>query len=679
MLLDALELALGDPGHDHAPAVFEECAGDRGAEAAGPSGDEDGAIAHSLHTSDVRARPYGLLRARTRPHRRTGSGPGPARARRRAAHAARRHAVAQALPRRPQRPARGHRARARDRGCASCARPAGPSTCAAATRSTRASEHRSRCTRSARPRRAPSPSPTSSTGRRTRPRRWSSRCASSSPPCRTRTCTRCSTACSGRAPPTWELYRRAPAAKLYHQAYVHGLLEHCLTVAQGVSAMASTFPGIDRDVAVTGALLHDIGKLEAYTADAAGHRPHRCRAPAGRDPAGLLPHPPRHRGPARASRPRPRRRCCTSSSATTARSSTAARWCPCTREAWLVHMIDNLGGKLGSFDRLEKGLAPGSAWTGSIAASAPAPTSGRSPPSPSAAPLRRRPGDRPGVRPDRSSVGASGRSRGCPPPPRALGTGHPGFRGGGRATSIMRPRERMQDRPRRADHREVMRLARPILAVLLLLLALAPAASAHDEAEPNHRDTPATSPARTSAARSRVAALARTLAPDLPQFLPTTWCGTRADRRRHRPRRLPGHAASDQGRLRLRAATRPTTSTAGGLAAGRRLAHRAVPGAADGRPARAALRHGHRVRPAVRRHPGRAPAQQPHATTPSTASTTSTPWPTRSRRLRPATTRATCSSWPRASPTTTDGVAASRRRSSPTSRPDAATSTTPAG
>ena len=46
VLLDALELALGDPGHDHAPAVLEERAGDRGAEAAGPSGDEDGAIAH---------------------------------------------------------------------------------------------------------------------------------------------------------------------------------------------------------------------------------------------------------------------------------------------------------------------------------------------------------------------------------------------------------------------------------------------------------------------------------------------------------------------------------------------------------------------------------------------------------------------------------------------------------
>ena len=32
---------------------------------------------------------------------------------------------------------------------------------------------------------------------------------------------------------------------------------------------------------------------------------------------------------------------------------------PCTREATVVHAIDNLGGKLGSFDRLEKGLQDG--------------------------------------------------------------------------------------------------------------------------------------------------------------------------------------------------------------------------------------------------------------------------------------------------------------------------------
>jgi len=29
-----------------------------------------------------------------------------------------------------------------------------------------------------------------------------------------------------------------------------------------------------------------------------------------------------------------------------------------------VHMIDNLGGRLGSFDRLERGLAPGRRWSG---------------------------------------------------------------------------------------------------------------------------------------------------------------------------------------------------------------------------------------------------------------------------------------------------------------------------
>ncbi len=67
----------------------------------------------------------------------------------------------------------------------------------------------------------------------------------------------------------WAGYRTAPAAKYYHQAYPHGLLEHCLGVAQAVSAISATFAGIDRDVAVTGALLHDIGKLEAYTDDAA--------------------------------------------------------------------------------------------------------------------------------------------------------------------------------------------------------------------------------------------------------------------------------------------------------------------------------------------------------------------------------------------------------------------------
>ncbi|MBV9048956.1 MAG: hypothetical protein JOY58_11840, partial [Solirubrobacterales bacterium] len=36
---------------------------------------------------------------------------------------------------------------------------------------------------------------------------------------------------------------------------------------------------------------------------------------------------------------------------------------PCTREATLVHMIDNLGGRLGSFDRLEKLVPAGEQWS----------------------------------------------------------------------------------------------------------------------------------------------------------------------------------------------------------------------------------------------------------------------------------------------------------------------------
>jgi 3'-5' exoribonuclease len=166
----------------------------------------------------------------------------------------------------------------------------------------------------------------------------------------------------GEGTPTWERYRCAPAAKLFHQAYAHGLLEHSLTVAQGVSAMAATFPGIDRDVAVTGALLHDIGKLEAYTADPQAIDLTDAGRLVGEIPLGYytvrraieeLPGFPReaaqavlhiilaHHGALEHGSP----------------------VVPCTREATLVHFIDNLGGNLGSFDRIEKALADGASWS----------------------------------------------------------------------------------------------------------------------------------------------------------------------------------------------------------------------------------------------------------------------------------------------------------------------------
>src|SRR4029450_12023924 len=60
----------------------------------------------------------------------------------------------------------------------------------------------------------------------------------------------------GRDAPTWPAYRDAPAAKRLHQAYKHGLLEHSLSVGEAVAVISTTFPHIDRDVAITDALLH---------------------------------------------------------------------------------------------------------------------------------------------------------------------------------------------------------------------------------------------------------------------------------------------------------------------------------------------------------------------------------------------------------------------------------------
>jgi 3'-5' exoribonuclease len=162
---------------------------------------------------------------------------------------------------------------------------------------------------------------------------------------------------------TWKRFSVAPAAKTYHQAYRHGLLEHTLSVAQAVSAAANFFPGIDREVAVAGALLHDIGKCVAYNEDPlaidltdAGRL--QGEIPLGyytvrraiEDLPGFDPHLAQcvlhiilsHHGSLEHGSP----------------------VVPATREAVLVHMIDNLGGRLGSFDRLEKQLPAGESWSG---------------------------------------------------------------------------------------------------------------------------------------------------------------------------------------------------------------------------------------------------------------------------------------------------------------------------
>ena len=167
----------------------------------------------------------------------------------------------------------------------------------------------------------------------------------------------------GEGSESWSRFRDAPAAKVYHQAYRHGLLEHTVSVAQAVSAAAAFFPGIDRDVAVGGALLHDIGKTQAYNEDPLaidltdagrlqGEIPlgyymvrRRIEDIPGFDPSlaqAVLHIILSHHGSLEHGSP----------------------VVPATREAVLVHMIDNLGGRLGSFDRLERELPAGDSWSG---------------------------------------------------------------------------------------------------------------------------------------------------------------------------------------------------------------------------------------------------------------------------------------------------------------------------
>ncbi len=166
----------------------------------------------------------------------------------------------------------------------------------------------------------------------------------------------------GAGTESWKRFREAPAAKYYHQAYVGGLLEHTLSVAQATSAASSYFPGIDRDVAVTGALLHDIGKTEAYNDDPLAID----LTDAGR----LLAEIPLGYYKVRrqieeidgfdADLAQAVLHIILSHHGSLEHGSPVV---PCTREATLVHALDNLGGKLGSFDRIERELGDGESWS----------------------------------------------------------------------------------------------------------------------------------------------------------------------------------------------------------------------------------------------------------------------------------------------------------------------------
>jgi 3'-5' exoribonuclease len=58
-----------------------------------------------------------------------------------------------------------------------------------------------------------------------------------------------------------QAYREAPAAKQLHHAWLGGLLEHVISLCTLADRVVPQYPLLDRDLVLTGVILHDIGKV----------------------------------------------------------------------------------------------------------------------------------------------------------------------------------------------------------------------------------------------------------------------------------------------------------------------------------------------------------------------------------------------------------------------------------
>jgi len=162
-----------------------------------------------------------------------------------------------------------------------------------------------------------------------------------------------------------DAYRRAPAAKGIHHAWIGGLLEHVLSMSALARFLASHYPGIDLDLLLAGVLLHDIGKIReldysrsfSYSTEGGliGHIQIGLRIVADHLPADF---PPRlrnllehlilsHHGQLEFGSPK----------------------LPCFPEAMLLHLIDLTDSKMAAMQAsLEKEKNSDSVWTGYNAA-----------------------------------------------------------------------------------------------------------------------------------------------------------------------------------------------------------------------------------------------------------------------------------------------------------------------
>lgn len=67
----------------------------------------------------------------------------------------------------------------------------------------------------------------------------------------------------------FDKYKRVPAGKAWHHAYISGLLEHTIEIIKICELMCSIHPELNKDLLLTGAILHDFGKIEELSFDSA--------------------------------------------------------------------------------------------------------------------------------------------------------------------------------------------------------------------------------------------------------------------------------------------------------------------------------------------------------------------------------------------------------------------------
>ncbi len=64
-----------------------------------------------------------------------------------------------------------------------------------------------------------------------------------------------------------EAFRRSPAAKSMHHAYIGGLLTHTLQLLNLANVMLPMYPKLNRDLVLVGLFLHDLGKTREIACD----------------------------------------------------------------------------------------------------------------------------------------------------------------------------------------------------------------------------------------------------------------------------------------------------------------------------------------------------------------------------------------------------------------------------